>query len=142
MPDVRLMVACQQVIVDTFSNAVSVIGVLDSLTLASVPTVIPRLMVLVVLERRDEDDDIFSANISVRLNGIVLGSSLGSVKFAGLHMARIVVDLGNLVVSAPGELRFCLESNAKSLGEYVVAVELTSPTFFEPPVEIKNPAAG
>ncbi len=132
MPDVRLLVACRQVLVDTFSNAASAIGILDSLTLASVPAVLPGLMVLAVLEKRNGDEDTFPANVTVRLNGAVLASSPGSVSFAGQRMARIVADLGNLVLATHGELRFSLETpREESLGEYVVAIEPPVPNLFE-----------
>ncbi len=139
MPDVRLLVACRQVIVDTFSNAASAVGILDSLTLASVPTVLPSLMVLAVLEKRDGDEETLPANIKVRLDGAILQSSTGSVNFAGQRMARIVANLGNLVLPAHGELRFSLETpREESLGEYVVAIEPPVPNLFEPHSENKG----
>ncbi|MHB1768676.1 MAG: DUF6941 family protein [Phycisphaerae bacterium] len=142
MPKTRLILACRQVIVDTFSNAACAINIFDSFTVAGVPVAFPGLMVLAVIEKHEEDADSIAANIAVRLNGRLLVISPGSVNFAGQRMARVIADLGNLVIDAPGELRFSVESNDTTLGEYVVAVGVTSPTLFDQKVVAEGPIAG
>lgn len=131
----KLLFCARGVMVDEQSNTASVYSIIEEITPESLPLLIPTVMVLVLLERDEEDEPQQQWSLRVTLNDQVVLDHQAEVDFEDKTRHRTIVTLGGLPVLQAGILRFGCFLGDKMLGEYVVNV--SGPRQRGPEVEVR-----
>ena len=92
-----------RVIRDADENRISVIDLLDYMTVASFPIVLPRLSLIWALSRDEGDAEKYQAVVVLRLNEQTLLRTELEVNFQGSLSTRVTAVIGGLVLPAPGQ---------------------------------------
>lgn len=92
------------VVVDERSRRVSAINLLDSISTVGFPVVVPRIVVLVRVDR-DDDTDHVQAEATVAVNDRVLATSAVQIDFDGRSQARVIMDMSTVAIPEAGVFR-------------------------------------
>ena len=83
MPAPRLIVCADTVMLDSDMNAVSVINIMDDVTPVGFPFLIPKLAVLSVMTRTDEEASQFQVALRIDLDAQTLFRAESQIDFQG-----------------------------------------------------------
>jgi hypothetical protein len=109
-----LFAVCDNALLDANTNAVSLINILSDLHAAGFPIAIPRLAVVGMFERADNEPDVNNLQLKINLNGMEIANVPWPIDFQGRLHAQGTANLQGLVVVAPGVLRFGVEVGAQN----------------------------
>jgi hypothetical protein len=125
-------IACVRAIIDSTSNNLSCIEILEELSVASFPNVFPEVAVIWCIARAANEPEQLSSVFHILLNDAQLYEAPVEVAFKGSLRTRAIVRLAGLVITNPGRLRFEFRS-AQAAGSWRFEIN-------GPPPRI-NPAA-
>ena len=122
----RLMLAAETLIRDGDSNNVSAITIFEEFTFAAFPYIVPRLMVLTVLERDQDDADKFPLVLDITIAGQSLASINFEIDFQGLNRTRGLLFIGGMPIPQPGTLRITVSHQGQELAHYDIEVKTSA----------------
>lgn len=99
-------IACVRTIVDSTSNNISCIEILEELSVGSLPNVFPEVAIIWCVAREANEPEELSARFHIFLNDAQLYEAGVEVAFKGLLRTRAIVRLAGLLITHPGRLRF------------------------------------
>lgn len=125
-----LLAACaEQVIRNADTNTVSIISIIEELTIPRLPGVLVALNAFFFLERDPADPENPACIIRLKLDDQLLQEFPANANFQGKLRTRAFVTIGNIVISGPGVLSVSIaEANQQDpLGTWPIRVTLTAP---------------
>lgn len=102
MLKIRYALCSSRVIRDADENRISVIDLLEDITVPAFPIVIPRLSLIMSLSRDPGDPEAYSGTIFLRLNDQVLLETELPIDFQGALATRATSVIGGLAFQTPG----------------------------------------
>jgi hypothetical protein len=129
--------AAQIVVQDIQTNNVSLINILESLTLAGFPTALSPVSFVATWEREAADPAQVEGDLVLRLGNEVLTQLHITVNFNDGLRTRTVFVIGALFLGRPGSLVFSIVLNGGVAVEYPVEINgpaVTGPTVTGPRV--------
>lgn len=118
-----LAVCAETVVIDRLSNSISVINILEAISVESFPIVLPRVFCLFELTRDNEDPLQLPGLVTFRLGETELVRAPYEVDFQGTLRTRSVMNIQGLVISGPGLLRASVDVNGSVLGHWDMPCE-------------------
>lgn len=132
--DARLAFCSEGLAIDGQTNSVSVFNIIEEMTVAGAPFVIPKINFYVLLCREQIEPENSNVTTVVQCNNVQLVRNTVPLAFNGKLVSRVSVTVGGLVVPALGSLRFqLLDQDDHPLGEWTIPVHA-------PPLIVPNPA--
>jgi hypothetical protein len=121
-----LAVAAESILVDSATNNVSAVNILEELKAPNFPRAAPKIMVLFLLERDDTDpEQLDGCTLVINLAGQELFSGPMEVNFQGKPRLRLMTGFVGLSVIGPGQLVFALRQGNTELGRWQLQVRQT-----------------
>ncbi len=128
----KLLLCAEGAVVDKMTNNVSAFNILEQLNFRSLPVIIPRMVILNVLEREKDDPVVWKGKLRIELSGTVLLDQPLEHNFGDLARSRNLLTLGGLPITQPGVLETSLlEGEAKII---TYKIDITMP----PKVEVSQ----
>jgi len=106
--EVSTAICAQSVIIDRFSNQVSLINLRTQLRAVTFPYWIPEISFVVILEKEDGDPETYETFATVTLNGEEISRTTVIITFKGGRGSRQILNFSGLPVTGPGLLKFIL----------------------------------
>ena len=122
MARLKLLLCADGVIVDRLSNTASVFTILEELTPQELPSVLPRLVVLAIVERDEDDPEKRDFWLTLRLNDESIFEQEMKLDFQGKRRVRQMVHLGGVTIDKPGTLTTSLRLSDEEGGEWCITV--------------------
>jgi hypothetical protein len=135
-----LSVAAETIVVDRFTDNLSIITVIEHISPESFPIVLPRMFTLFWLKRGPEDTSRPEGIVSITLGNRELLRGPLSIDFQGKLSTRAIMQVQGLVVPSPGVIRSSLSVDGAALGAWEIlcearAAQMTLPSIATPDVE-------
>jgi hypothetical protein len=129
----RLLVCAEGIVIDKRSNNVSAFEILEQLNPNSLPTVLPKLVVLSAFEKDEEDPDKIPVNIRITLGELEIINQEIPHNFQGKKRCRNVLTIGGVVISQPGILEISASIDNKTVMSYTIEVTIPEKAVIQPP---------
>jgi len=120
---VRLIACAESSATDQHRNTVSLFHILEELNSPAFPTIVPQC-VLVTLFVREPAEPSRPEGVGVRVylgTEVILEGPM-DLDFQGHMRLRYTTSVQNLILSAPGTLRFSIVQNGRELGVWPMVV--------------------
>jgi hypothetical protein len=131
-------IACVRAIVDSSSNNLSCIDILEELSVTSFPNVFPEVAVIWCIAREASEPEGLPCALHILLNDVQLYEVPVEVAFRGSLRTRAVVKLAGLVITNPGRLRFEFRS-AQANGSWRFEINGPPPLINPAPISGSSP---
>jgi hypothetical protein len=131
-------IACVRTIIDSSSNNLSCIEILEELSVASFPNVFPEVAVIWCIARDANEPGELPCTFHILLNDAQLYEAPVEVAFRGSHRTRAIVRLAGLVITNPGRLRFEFRS-AQATGSWRFEINGPPPLTNPAPIMASGP---
>jgi hypothetical protein len=105
---------------------VSLINLIDQLTILRFPGTIQRLVVVSMLERESSEPSTWSGLLRVDLDSIEILALPLTISFGASTLNRIMVNLPGLTIGRPGILRMRLFMDGNELASTYISVSLAA----------------
>ncbi len=131
----KSLTVCETYLVDSSSNNVSLINLIEEFNLPGLPTVIPKLTVVAQLERESMDEnEAVSLKIKANMNDIEIFEQPIMADFKGKSKTRVFLEINGLPLNDCGVLKFLLVENGTEALEY--SIEIKTPDL--PKVQVRQ----
>jgi hypothetical protein len=129
----KYAVCAETAIIDARSNHLSLVNILDDVTVPALPGILASITTVFVLERDSEDTERFDAFMVVSQSGKETQRFPVTVDFAGVLRNRTVLQLAGFPITAPGMLRFELVTAVAGevLGAWEMPISTGGPRVIE-----------
>lgn len=117
------MLCAENVIVDTDTNNVSIINVLEEMIPSGLPFVIPHLVLVIQLERDKDDLAEVSTTLKLAVNNEKIAEYPLQIDFLDKKRSRAIVRINNIVIQTNGILAWTLIYETQILSEYKIIVD-------------------
>lgn len=117
----------ESAVTDAASNKISAFNIIDQLTLAQFPALIPRITLIFGLEREGGDPEQFDGILTFSHNTTEVARWPISINFGEHPRARLLTIINGLVIPTPGEFRFVLNSADVEVGHWELPVTQPEP---------------
>jgi len=117
-----LSFVAEGIIRDATVNNISAYNILERFSSPGFPFLIPKLFFFSLLEKESEPENKFSYNLLVKNNEQVLIEIPIESDFQDKNRNRQIVEIGGLVVPAPGKVDFTLYEVSKILCSYSIEI--------------------
>lgn len=117
-----LSFVAEGIIRDATVNNISAYNILERFSSPGFPFLIPKLFFFSLLEKESEPENKFSYNLLVKNNEQVLIEIPIESDFQDKNRNRQIVEIGGLVVPAPGKVDFTLYEGSKILCSYSIEI--------------------
>ena len=118
----RLLLCAEYVLTDRDSNNASVINILEEIAPTVLPIIIPRVAVLCIIERQEEDPEEAEILLRLTLHDQIIFEQQIPIDFLGRQRFRQTVLLGGLPITQPGILDVVVFLDDRVLQTYQVPV--------------------
>jgi len=118
----RVLICAQKVIVDARTNNASAVNIIEQLNPDVVPSQIPELTTLAVLDRDAADLPTARCTLSFLLNGTRFFAQDIDFTFSDRPRSRNVVDCRGLPLTGSGVLEVVLKLGRRQLASYAITV--------------------
>jgi hypothetical protein len=132
----RLFLVAEAIVRDAETNRVSAFNIVENMTAAGFPTLIPRIAILTAFERDSVNDaQTLSGSLSIRLGGDTLLTGRLPIDFRDKLVARHIGRIEGLIGKGPGRLVFGVEFPEQEItATFEVSVDsMTQPTLLDAP---------
>ena len=126
-------IACVRTIIDSTSNNISCIEILEELSVASFPNVFPEVAIIWCIARDANEPEELRSTFHILLNDVQLYEAPVEVAFKGSLRTRAIVRLAGLVITNPGRLRFEFRS-AQATGSWRFEIQGPRPLINPAPI--------
>jgi hypothetical protein len=106
MPTTKLFACARAVLIDKYTNSMSVIEVIEEFTCEAFPAGIPKLAVIWLKERDIDDPEKENLRFEVLRDGTLKAEYPIAVDYEGKSFHRSIVNLQAVVLDAPGTIEF------------------------------------
>ncbi|WP_454669570.1 DUF6941 family protein [Achromobacter kerstersii] len=131
-------VICTNAITDSSTNNVSLIDVLESIDVGSLPMFIPNLAGVFSLEKDDGEADDLNLELGIDVNGVVRYHTPVAVTFAGRPRTRLVARFGGYPVMEAGRFAVVLSYGDQELCRYPVDVRVIADADAAPTISLQT----
>lgn len=108
--------ACADIcVIDARTNQVSLINLCEELQAEQFPAAHPQLALLSLFVREQDEPQKVHAQLTVKLNGIVLAETKLQIDFQNLLRCRNTAIFSSIPLMSPGELRFEIKLGRQSM---------------------------
>ena len=118
----RLFLVSESAVIDQNSNNLSVFNMLEQLNAQGFPVIVPRLTVVIALDREEGDEETASLAFWIKQNKSKILEQQIEVDFQGKPRVRQLVNLIGFVITEPGSLVFRLNRDKRKFAEYRIDV--------------------
>jgi hypothetical protein len=132
------VIACVRTIIDSSSNNLSCIEILEELSVASFPNAFPEVAVIWCVAREASEPEGVNSIFHVSLNDVQLYEAPVEVAFQGSLRTRAIVKLAGLSITNPGRLRFEFRS-AQANGSWRFEIKGPTPLINPAPIRGSSP---
>jgi len=119
----RAFVVSDSAVIDRRTNALSIFNIHGEITAESFPVAIPRLTIIAVVERREDEEERPDLVLRIKQGNDRLFEQRFSVDFQGKEVARHIIELRGLVVSRPDPLVIQLLRNSRQIAVYRIIMK-------------------
>lgn len=92
--------------IDISTNALSIFNIIEGISSASLPLIIPKCIITLVVEREEGDPEPIEGRITITNNEHEIHSTPAQIHARGAPGARLSITINGLPVHAPGKLTF------------------------------------
>ena len=137
----RLIVclAARGIVRDAVTGAISVFHIIEAITPAAFPILIPDISVLSIWRADATDGREVPLGFEVRINGEVASRSDVVLTFAGAAPHRAIITLNGILVAAAGTVEFAFLRGTETAASYTIDIRPPAPT---PPTVTVEPSVG
>jgi hypothetical protein len=118
----KLMFCAETVVIDAETNTTSVFNIFDEILSETLPFILPRLVVVFILERDVDDENIIDLTLNIVVAEQLIFTQANPFNFQGRSRARGVFTLGGMPISTPGVLTVSLWYKDALLADYSMDV--------------------
>jgi hypothetical protein len=118
----KLILCADYAMLDSQTNGVSVINILEDITPEGFPLFLPRLTILSILEKDPEDPDTVATRLVVRLNEQQIFTAETPIEFQGKKRNRHITVLGGVPIPNPGPLTAVVLIDGNEIHSYTVEI--------------------
>jgi hypothetical protein len=119
----KLFIVCESSALDARLQTLSAFHILEEVNAPGFPFVLPRLSIIAMLVREENDSDNPEVQIRTTIGDEQIFSSPLHVHFQNNQIFRTIADLFGFVVPAPGNLRFALRLGENEFASWEVKIE-------------------
>jgi len=130
----KFVAAAETIIRDGETNSISIINVLENVNSPSYPILLPKLSVLWILKRTENDPEIFDAEIIFKIGEHELNRFPLGINFQGSIHTRNIAALNGYVITEPGILTIELKMVEVVLSTYSIDLLILN----EPEINVAN----
>ncbi|MBI3005007.1 MAG: hypothetical protein HYY49_06275 [Ignavibacteriales bacterium] len=123
----KLLLCADAVVRDAQTNHISVFNIYEEFSPAGLPAIVPRLTVLAVLERLQDDPANVDARLRITLGERNLFERPVHIDFQGSLLARAIMSFEGFVLPAPGELHFSFAVGDAEIESYTLRIKAPPP---------------
>jgi len=127
MITVKLALLATNSIIDSRTNAVSLIEIFEAVDTPAFPVLLPQLVAFFLLEREADDPNEMAAELVFTLDHEELYRFSGTINFGETMRTRNMFYFGGYVIPRPGVLRASLHANGAELGSCTVKASQVVP---------------
>ncbi len=114
---------CETALIDSRTNLISYINVIDEINPQGLPITIPRLTVAVRFIKEDDDQvDDNKCNLIIRLNEKEIVNKQLIIDFFGKQKNRLLLEMPNFPISVSGELKVEIKQNNRTKLKTIVPI--------------------
>jgi hypothetical protein len=133
----KLFLCADSGVIDARLTTLSAFHILDEVAAAGFPFVIPRVAIVSTLTREDHEPVNAVLQLTAQLGDDVLFQAPFRVEFQDRNFSRSIAEIGNILITAPGPLRFILKMEEVQIAEWTINIGLTA----NPEVYVQNAEA-
>lgn len=101
---IEKVLCAEAIIVDQFTNKLSLINLLENVAAAGFPFVFPNLSALISIRREDGENESPDAEIVVSISEVELAKAPLNVNFQGANYTRSIFNMAGVLIEGPGEI--------------------------------------
>jgi len=120
----RYVVCAEQILLDSNTNRVTAINILDHVVSKKFPITLPRLSFILAVHRQNQDAPEVNCRADLLLNGEKLLEGPLNVSFEGSNKARAIGVAENFVLREPGTLKIAVFANDEEFASWSFDVDL------------------
>ena len=109
-------IAANRVIVDSTTNQISIIDVIEGLKAQSFPILIPKITFIYHMYREDEDFTAKDVSLICTINDTEVLRVPAQVNFEQGYTTRAIISFEGFVVASPGQMKVSLMDEEVELG--------------------------
>jgi hypothetical protein len=140
MMEVSFLLCAESAVVDSTSNKLTIINVVEELSAAGFPAVIPTLTIVALISRKKTEAEKPPMRVVATQNNKELFAIPINSSFQGKFRSRILVGIQGIVIPGVGRIMVSLNHKNKSLGSWPIEVLdiRSSPAITVPPLPISS----
>lgn len=123
----RLIVCCETNILDSRTNTVSCINLIEEIGSPQFPLLIPQFGVVALFEKEEGDQAVETCELRVKIGEAELLRGPLEIVFGVGRLHRSLVTLQGLVIPITGSLVASLERDGQELGKWEIPVFQADP---------------
>lgn len=118
----KLFICADNILRDSQTNTMTIISVIEEIHPDIYPVLIPRLAILLILERDPEDANNPDVRLLITQGDKEIFNDSMNVDFQGKPRTRSIVMIGGMALPQPGDLRLQAIYEDRILGNYVIEI--------------------
>jgi hypothetical protein len=120
--EVRFFLCAESAVIDSASNKITILNVIEELSAASFPGVLPLLTIVALFVRKKSEADKPAMKIVGSQNNKELFDIPISPPFQGKLRTRLVIGLQGIVLPGPGNITVSLNHKNKTIASWPIDV--------------------
>jgi hypothetical protein len=118
----KLLLCAEGITRDAESNNISVFNIYEELTPPSLPIIVPKMSILSVVERDQNDPNLFPATLRISLANQIVFEQQIEFNFQGLIRTRNIIVFGGMPITQPGTMDIVILINNDVFQTYQIRV--------------------
>jgi hypothetical protein len=118
----KLFLCSDSASIDSRTHTLSVFHIAEGSNAAAFPIALPRITVIAILTREEDDPADVQLQLTATLAGQHLFAGPFPANFAAGLLSRTVVEMQGLVIPGPGDLSFVLRNGEQPLATWIIKV--------------------
>jgi hypothetical protein len=118
----RLLLCAEGVVVDQLTNNLSVFNILDELHFQTLPAILPKMVIISVLDRDQDDPAKYEARLKIDLAGLKVMEMPIEYNFQNRSRTRNMITMGGLPITSPGVMEIHLDKDDVKLASYTIYI--------------------
>jgi hypothetical protein len=119
----KLLLCCDNVIVDKRTNNVSIFNLYELFSPQMFPFVIPRFSILDILEKDNDDPNEIEISFKISIGEQTIVERSTSVNFKQKNRIRNIIQFGGMPVPQPGTLNIEFSSGGVVVQSYQIIIK-------------------
>ena len=122
----KTFLVCEVAFIDSRTNNLSLINVLDEIGSQGLPVVIPKLFTVAVIEREKKEKATPEFILRITQGKKKLVDQRVKVDFQGKKRVRQLIEFHGFAIHEPGDLQFRLNYQGKKFAEYCLSFNVNA----------------